>query len=288
MSTIEDEGKSITDALAVKYEGPQYLHDDFQFHLFTDPLNGGTFAGTSLEDAKVHFQEQKARFNISQEKLPKLESDILRQFPLPGPKTMEIGQLEIVIPTPRGYKLKEGLVIRTDDKYDKSVEHLGYTPVSLNPDTYSALEEKGPTDIQLINESQNRLKEVKIIPDSQLNACQLANLNLARGIASEISNIPPDKVHAADIPPASDRVRTAGLYGTKSGVFYLSRDILKYARDVVDTQVHELGHHRQFTSTGEAQDLTPIHEASMKLVVEKLIEGLNSGKYDHLLLNVQY
>jgi len=184
--------------------------------------------------------------------------------------------------------VEEDSVIRTSEKHDKAVEHLGYHSVSLSDDEISLLETKVPTDIEVINESQNRLRETKIIPDDQLSSAQLAHLNLARAIAEGVGCIPPAGIYAAVIPPASDRVRTAGLYGTKTGALYLSIDMLSKGRDAFDTLVHELGHHRQFSSSGEAEDLTPSHAEAMTDIAEKLIQGLNSGDYDKLLVDTQY
>jgi len=293
MSYIEDEGKVIGDALGVRYDGPQYYKEDFKFHLFTDPLTGFTFAGTSLEDSKKRLGKMRRQFGISQEKSPSTHPLVLERFPYPAPEQMGldiggIGELKVEIPPPRGSKLEEGSVIRTSEKHDKAVEHLGYHSVSLSDDEISLLETKVPTDIDVINESQNRLRETKIIPDDQLSSAQLGHLNLARAIAKGVGCIPPAGIYAAVIPPASDRVRTAGLYGTKSGALYLSIDMLSKGRDAFDTLVHELGHHRQFTSSGEAEDLTPSHAEAMTDIAKKLIQGLNSGDYDKLLVDTQY
>jgi len=183
---------------------------------------------------------------------------------------------------------KSTMVIRTSEKYDKAVEHLGYHSVSLSEDEAASLESVIPTDIEIINDSQQRLRETKDIPDDQLSPAQLGHLNLARAIAREVGCVPPAGIHGAVIPPASDRVRTAGLYGTKTGALYLSVDMLSKGRDAFDTLVHELGHHQQYTSSGEAEDLTPSHAAAMTDIAEKLIHGLNAGEYDKLLVNAQY
>jgi len=293
MSYIEDEGKTIAEALGVRYDGPQYYNEDFKFHLFTDPLTGSTFAGTSLEDSKKRLGKMRKKFDIPQEKSPSTHPLVLERFSYPAPEEMGldiggVGVLKVEIPPPRGSNLEEGSVIRTSEKHDKAVEHLGYHSVSLSDDEISLLETKVPTDIEVINESQNRLRETKIIPDDQLSPLQLAHLNLARAIAKGVGCIPPAGIHAAVIPPASDRVRTAGLYGTKSGALYLSIDMLSKGRDAFDTLVHELGHHRQFSSSGEAEDLTPSHAEAMTDIAEKLIQGLNSGEYDKLLVDTQY
>src|SRR4030042_782566 len=256
MSYIEDEGNSIAKSLGVDYTGPQYYKEQFKYHLFTDPLTGSTFAGTLLDDSKKRLKKMREKFNVSS------QTKILKQFPYPALEKMEIGgdigKLEIIIPTPRGAKLREGFVIRTSKRYDKTVEHLGYNSVSLSDDEIALLEKKGPTDIELIAESQKRLKETKVVPDDKLSPLQLAHLNLARAMAKQSGQAPPGGIHAAIILPASDRVKTAGLYGTRTGASYISIDILSQGRDVVYTFAHELGHHKQYTETGEAEDLTPI------------------------------
>jgi len=292
VSYIEDEGKAIADALGVRYDGPQYYNEDFKFHLFTDPLTGSTFAGTSLKDGKKRLGQMRKQFDISQEKSPSTHPLVLERFPYPAPEQMElggdIGKIKVMIPPPRGVKLPEGAVRRTSEKHDKTVEHLGYHSVSLSDDEIASLETKVPTDIEVINESQNRLRETRVIPDAQLTGTQLAHLNLARAIARGVGCIPPAGIHAAAIPPASDRVRTAGLYGTKTGALYLSIEMLSKGRDAFDTLVHELGHHRQYSSTGEAEDLTPSHAEAMKSIADKLTQGLSSGEYDKLLHDIQY
>jgi len=217
---------------------------------------------------------------------------VLERFPYPAPDQMElggdIGKIKVTIPPPRGIKLPEGSVIRTSEKHDKAVEHLGYHSVSLSEEEVASLETKAPTDIEIIRESQSRLREAKIIPDDHLNPTQRAHLNLARAIAREVDCVPLGGIHAAIIPPASDRVKTAGLYGTKTGSLFLSIDMLSRGRDAFDTLVHELGHHRQYCGSGEAEDLTPAHAAAMKNIAEGLIQGLNSGKYNKLLVETLY
>jgi len=244
---------------------------------------------------RVLLEYQPADLNIDSLSLgiPSTHPLVLERFPYPAPKQMGldiggIGELKVEIPPPRGSKLEEGSVIRTSEKHDKAVEHLGYHSVSLSDDEISLLERKVPTDIEVINESQSRLRETKIIPDDQLSPLQLAHLNLARAIARGVGCVPPAGIHVAVIPPASARVRTAGLYGTKTGALYLSIDMLSKGRDAFDTLVHELGHHLQYTGSGEAEDLTPNHAESMKNIAEKLIQGLNSGDYDKLLVDTQY
>jgi len=245
----------------------------------------------------THIQRLEA-IEVGQRLLPKIFVSpaahplVIERFPYPAPEYMdlggEIGELKVKVPPPRGAKLDEGSVIRTSEKHDKAVEHLGYHSVSLTDKEIASLETRVPTDIELINESQDRLRKTKVIQDEQLSPLQLAHLNLARAIAEETDCVPPGGIYAAIIPPASDKVRTTGLYGTRTGTLYLSIEMLPKGRNAIDTLVHELGHHLQFTSTGEAEDLTPSHAGAMKSIAEKLTQGLNSGDYDKLLVTIVY
>ena len=199
-----------------------------------------------------------------------------------------IGKLKVMIPPPRGVKLPEGAVRRTSGKHDKAVEHLGYHSVNLSDEDIASFETKIHTDVELIDESQKRLRETKVIPDEQLTGSQIALLKLSRAIAEDVRCVPPGGIFAAVIPPASDKVRTAGLYGTRTGALYLSVDMLSRGRDAIDTHIHELAHHLQYIQSGEAEDLTPSHAQAMTSIADKVIKGLESGRYDKLLRDIQY
>ena len=95
--------------------------------------------------------------------------------------------------------------IRTDPRWDKAVRHLGYEPVDILPENAGSLR----TDADLISESQEKLARVKIVPDAQLTPRQMATLSLIREINHRNARV--RDIHAAEIPPASDRVRTAGM-----------------------------------------------------------------------------
>lgn len=231
--------------------------------------------------------------NVSKGKAANTNSPlVLERFPYPSPEQMElggdIGKIKVMIPPPRGVKLPEGSAIRTSDKHDKAVEHLGYHSVTLSDDEIASLESKIPTDLDLINDSQRRLRETKVIPDEQLTGSHLALLNLTRAIAEDVQCIPRGGIFAAVIPPASDRVRTAGLYGTRTGALYLSVDMLTRGRDAVDTHIHELAHHLQYIGSGEAEDLTPGHAQAMMNIADRVIAGLEAGRYDRFLREIQY
>jgi len=89
-------------------------------------------------------------------------------------------------------------------------------------------------------------------------------------------------VYAAVIPPASDRVRTAGLYSITTGEVYIDMAQMPRLHHVIDTLVHELAHHRQYRRTGEAEDLTPVHMESMQWVAAEVVKITESSELDHL------
>lgn len=169
-------------------------------------------------------------------------------------------------------------VIRTDPRWDGMVRHLGYEPVDVTPDI---LDRRIPTDRELIQSSQERLSKVAIIPDSHLPRLSLAHIVLARKITLKVvPDLPPAGVHAARIPPASDRTRTAGVYSTTNAIIYI--DVAQLARCclVIDTLVHELAHHRQFRDCGEAEDLTPAHFEMMRQIAAEVIAIVARGELD--------
>ena len=134
-------------------------------------------------------------------------------------------------------------VLRTNHSLDGMVRHLGYEPVATGPPGMK-------TDAELVQESQERLSKVAIVPDADLSSVQVASLRLARAFAS-LGPQGPVQVHAAVIPPASDRVRTAGMYRRGSGEIYISTDQLNSARATVDSMLHELAHHTSAADDGE-------------------------------------
>jgi hypothetical protein len=163
-------------------------------------------------------------------------------------------------------------VLRTNPELDAAVRHLGYEPVDSQ-----CAPENIPTDIEVIKESQERLSKYKILSDRELTDTQRATLKLARAIAKEVGGA--RGVWAADIPGASPRVRTAGLFGTHNHDVFINRFQLNRGRDVVDTDVHELAHGK---SDG-AVDGSPEHQHFITQVGEEVIKKVKSGKFDHLL-----
>jgi len=232
--------------------------------------------------------------------IPKAEASthplILKQYPLGQvPEKMPIN-LDIPIPPLRGtvaprtkVVVPENAALRTNVELDRAVEHLGYQSVSLSEEEVAGLEKPIPTDIELINEAQRRLRRLKVIPDGQLNTRQLAHLNLARVLAQTICyRNPVSGVYAASIPPASDRVRTVGTYGTKNKAGYIALDALDTGRITIDTLIHELGHHQQYLKMGEAEDLEIEHAEAMASIAGETVAIVGTGKLDKLLVDVAW
>jgi len=176
-----------------------------------------------------------------------------------------------------------GAVIRTEPRWDGMVKHLGYTPVSLQYGVRDALSRAIMTDRALIQESQERLREAKIVPEQQLTATARAHLKLARAIADPFGI---KSVQAAVIPPASDRVRTAGLYDHVLEEIILHLETLESARRTVDAMVHEIGHHRAYKTTGDikkAEDLQPAHSEAITAVAARVVEYAAAKRFDEYL-----
>ena len=173
----------------------------------------------------------------------------------------------------------DSAVIRTSDAYDAIVRHLGYEPKSVQYGIKSAFSEVIKTDEQLINESQERLREVTVIPESTLSPKQLAHLKLAQKIASDIDrNNTLGGVRAGVIPPASDRVRTAGLYGRSTREIFIAVEQLNNGRATVDTTIHELAHH-----TSGAEDGEESHNSEMTRIAGEVVSYVANRRYDSFI-----
>ena len=176
------------------------------------------------------------------------------------------------------------VVIRTNPRWDGMVKHLGYESVDATPDIH---DKRIMTDRELIQDSQERLSRVKIVPDERLTRVSLTHITLARELTWRVCNpIPPSGIHAARIPPASERTRTAGLYSTMSAAIYIDLEQLPHCSRVMDTLVHELAHHRQYRETGEASDLTPLHYEAMKEVASQVVTAIGQGELDEFFKEV--
>jgi len=176
-------------------------------------------------------------------------------------------------------RLPINAVIRTSPKYDLIVKHLGYEPVSLEETTSLGSAGLIPTDVDLVKECQKRLAGVKVIGDEFLTPIQKASLNLGRAINKDIlhERVRP-LVLAAEIPPASKRVRTAGMYGKTTHTIYISTEQLERGRSTIDTEIHELAHH-----TSGAEDGEPAHQEEMKRIAGVVVERVTGGIYDDYL-----
>ncbi len=173
----------------------------------------------------------------------------------------------------------EDAVIRTDDRWDGTVKHLNYIPISVNYYVRDTLARAITTDADLVKASQERLREAEIIPDERLSLRQRTHLKLARAIVDGVCRTSRvSAVHAAIIPPASDRVRTAGMYGRTTQEIFIASDQLERARTTIDTVVHEIAHH-----TSGAEDLEQAHSAAMTQVAARVVEETAGGKFDELL-----
>lgn len=149
----------------------------------------------------------------------------------------------------------------TLSRYNNMVRHLGYDPSEMGE------EQK----VKLIQESQQRLGGVKPIRDSDLTSSQLSSLNLARAITVQ-------KVYAANIPPASDRVTTAGMYSRSNHEIYISPSQLERGREAVSTTIHELAHH-----TSGAEDGEPEHAVEISKLANQVVAATKRGDYDWYL-----
>jgi len=172
----------------------------------------------------------------------------------------------------------EYAVIRTSDRWNGTVEHLGYRSVNVGWNVRDALQRAIKTDQQLVKESQERLRGIQTVPDHRLNELQRAHLGLARAIAEKFRFPQIEGVHAAIIPPASDRMRTAGLYQTTTREVFIASDQLERARWTVDTVIHEIAHH-----TSGAEDGEEAHNHAMTEVAARVVEMVAAGGLDEQL-----
>lgn len=163
------------------------------------------------------------------------------------------------------------LVRRTNPGLDAMVRHLGYEPVDDNSITR--------TDIDIVRESQERLKEVEIIPDRSLSPAAKTSLSLAKRIADDVASRRRVRgVRAASIPPASDRVRTAGMYSRGGEEIYISADMLARGKTAVDSTLHEMAHHNS-----GAEDGNMAHSTELSRLGGLVVEKVASRKYDDII-----
>lgn len=174
--------------------------------------------------------------------------------------------------------LPENAAIRTDKRWDAMVKHLGYTSVTApwgSKDSSGRIIKK---DIELIAESQERLRDVEVINERNLSPAAKTHLLLARQIADDAARYRKVRgVHAAIIPPASDRVRTAGMYARTEEIF-ISGEMLERAKNTVDTTIHELAHHT--TGAGDAEEA---HNAEVSRIGGLVVASVANENYDDII-----
>jgi len=164
------------------------------------------------------------------------------------------------------------------------VEHLGYISVDAPQRIKDVLVTEITTDADLVRESQEALRQAEIITDDRLTATQLAHLELARAIAKRAhGGVPVRGVFASIIPPASDRVRTAGMYSRNTQEIYIDLNQLDSGHNTVDTVIHELAHH-----TSGAEDLTEPHSVHMTRLAGYVVDLTHAGDFDELMESVTW
>jgi hypothetical protein len=171
-------------------------------------------------------------------------------------------------------------VLRTSDALDHIVQHLGYKSVSVSWSSKEALQKVIRSDAKLIMESQDRLREVEAIPDDKLTPLQLSVLKLARNIADSMTSSwsRTGGIRAAVIPAASDRTRTAGLYGRSTKEIFIAADQLNKGSNMIDVLIHELAHH-----TSKADDGIPQHYGEMSALAGKIVRNVADRYYDTII-----
>lgn len=181
----------------------------------------------------------------------------------------------------------DNAVIRTSDRWDNLVKHLGYVSVSVFYAVKDTLSMAITTDEDLINASAERLREAEVIPDERLTPSQLAHLLLSREIVDKVTHYMTGRkvkaTLAAVIPPASDRVRTAGMYGMNTQEIYIDLKTLDRGSTTVDAIVHELAHH-----TSRAEDLEEKHSAHMTKIAGYVVQFTHGGEFDELMKDVMW
>ncbi len=162
-------------------------------------------------------------------------------------------------------------VRRTNPGLDAMVRHLGYEPVDD--------EGIARTDIDIVNESQERLKKVEVIPDRSLSPAARTSLSLAKRIADDVASRRKVRgVRAASIPPASDRVRTAGMYARGAEEIYISTDMLERGKTAVDSTLHEMAHHNS-----GAEDGNIAHSTELTRLGGLVVGRVAGKKYDDII-----
>ncbi len=170
-----------------------------------------------------------------------------------------------------------GAVLQTSETFDGLVQHLGYKAVTVAYGVRDGLATLVSTDRQLVEKSQERLQGAQIIKDDKLPAKESQHLTIARRLTS-ISTANPKAVYAAIIPPASDRVRTAGMYQKSTREVFISMQELTRLQSTISVLIHELAH-----NLSGADDLTDDHANAITLLAGEMVNNVQHGKIDELL-----
>jgi len=175
-------------------------------------------------------------------------------------------------------------VIRTNGDLDAIVKHLGYESTTVPEEVMAKVSGAIPTDFDIVNQSQKRLSQVQILPDSSLTAKQRTHLALAREVAREVVQVsPPQSIKGAMIPPASDRVRTAGMYARTPREIFITPEQLESGRTTIDTTIHELAHH-----TSGAEDGAEVHNRELTRLGGLVVQRTAQGTFDDIVKNLDF
>lgn len=173
-------------------------------------------------------------------------------------------------------------VVETTSKLTSMVKHLGYISIRVHYGVQEGIASVVKSDKDLVKESQEKLREVKIIDDTRLNPTQLIHLEFIRKIAKAVS-FGITHTYAAIIPPASDRARTAGMYSRTFKEIYISLEQLDRGSTTIDTAIHEIAHH-----TSGSEDLEVGHADAMTKIAAKVVQYVYSGEYDYIIKNPDF
>ena len=102
---------------------------------------------------------------------------------------------------------------------------------------------------------------------------------MAKRIADDIASSRRVRgVQAAVIPPASDRVITAGMYARSSEEVYISTAMLERGKTTLDSTLHEMAHHNSGAEDGDTA-----HSTELARIGGLVVESVASKKYDDII-----
>ncbi|MDP2659700.1 MAG: hypothetical protein Q8R28_03105, partial [Dehalococcoidia bacterium] len=124
--------------------------------------------------------------------------------------------------------------------------------------------------------------KVTAVDAGTLSPQRRAVLQVSRALCQDFSPS-ISSIEAAQIPPASQRVRTAGLYNRGTGQMYVALEQLDRGKSAIDTVIHEMAHHTSGADDGELA-----HAEEIKNLAGKVVASVASRKYDALLKNPEF